>query len=207
MLISTPMMNLNNFKVPRRGFLAGMLTTAVVGPAYALDNATATKLVDELVLEINQAINSGASEAKLIKAFESIFAKYADVNIISRSALGPRARTASALELNKFSFAFRSYIARKYGRRFKEFVGSAIIVKDTTNLGKFFEVNALAKMQGYAPFEVAFRVSDRSGKQLFFDIIIEGISLLSSERVEIGALLDALNGDIGRLTQDLPDLS
>ena len=126
-------MNLNNFKVPRRGFLAGMLTTAVVGPAYA------------------------------------------DVNIISRSALGPRARTASALELNKFSFAFRSYIARKYGRRFKEFVGSAIIVKDTTNLGKFFEVNALAKMQGYAPFEVAFRVSDRSGKQLFFDIIIEGI--------------------------------
>jgi phospholipid transport system substrate-binding protein len=62
-------------------------------------------------------------------------------------------------------------------------------------------------MQGHAPFEVAFRVSDRSGKQLFFDIIIEGISLLSSERVEIGALLDALNGDIGRLTQDLPDLS
>ena len=201
------MMNLNNFKVPRRGFLAGMLTTAVVGPAYALDNATATKLVDEVVLEINQAINSGASEAKLIKAFEGIFAKYADVNIISRSTLGPRARTASALELNEFSVAFRSYIARKYGRRFKEFVGSAIIVKNTTNLGKFFEVNALAKMQGYAPFEVAFRVSDRSGKQLFFDIIIEGISLLSSERVEIGALLDALNGDIGRLTQDLPDLS
>ena len=58
-----------------------------------------------------------------------------------------------------------------------------------------------------APFEVTFRVSDRSGKQLFFDIIIEGISLLSSERVEIGALLDARNGHIGRLTQDLSDLS
>jgi phospholipid transport system substrate-binding protein len=54
---------------------------------------------------------------------------------------------------------------------------------------------------------VAFRVSDRSGKQLFFDIIIEGISLLSSERVEIGALLDARNGHIGRLTQDLSGLS
>ena len=129
------------------------------------------------------------------------------MNIISRSALGPRARTASALELNKFSFAFRSYIARKYGRRFKEFVGSAIIVKNTTNRGKFFEVNALATMQGSAPFEVAFRVSDRSGQQLFFDIIIEGISLLSSERVEIGALLDARNGDISRLTQDLSGLS
>ena len=201
------MMKLNEFKIPRRGFLAGMLSTAVVGPAYALDNATATKLVDQVVFEINQAINSRASEAKLIKAFEAIFAKYADVNIISRSALGPRARTASALELNKFSLAFRSYIARKYGRRFKEFVGSAIIVKNTTNRGKFFEVGAMVQIPGSAPFEVAFRVSDRSGKQLFFDIIIEGISLLSSERVEIGALLDARNGHIGRLTQDLSGLS
>jgi phospholipid transport system substrate-binding protein len=197
------MMKLNEFKIPRRGFLTAMLSTVVVGPAYALDNATATKLVDQVVFEINQAINSRASEAKLIKAFEGIFAKYADVNIISRSALGPRARTASALELNKFSFAFRSYIARKYGRRFKEFVGSAIIVKNTTNRGKFFEVGAMVQIPGSAPFEVAFRVSDRSGKQLFFDIIIEGISLLSSERVEIGALLDARNGHIGRLTQDL----
>ena len=200
------MTNLNEFRILRRGFLAGMLTTAIVGPAFALDNATATKLVDGVVYEINQAINAGGPEAKLINAFESIFAKYADVNIISRSALGPRARTASALELNKFSFAFRSYIARKYGRRFKEFVGSAITVKKTTNRGKFFEVGAMVQIPGSAPFEVAFRVSDRSGKQLFFDIIIEGISLLSSERVEIGALLDALNGDIGRLTQDLPDL-
>ena len=207
MLILTPMPNLNKFKIPRRSFLAGMLTTAVVGPAYALDNATATKLVDEVVSEINQAINSGSSEAKLIKAFEGIFAKYADVKIISRSALGPRARTASALELKKFSFAFRSYIARKYGRRFKEFVGSAIIVKNTTNRGKFFEVGAMVQTPGSAPFEVAFRVSDRSGKKLFFDIIIEGISLLSSERVEIGALLDARNGHIGRLTQDLSGLS
>ncbi len=207
MLILTPMTSLNEFKILRRGFLAGMLTTALVGPAYALDNVTATKLVDEVVFEINQVINSGASEAKLIKAFEGIFAKYADVNIISRSALGPRARTASALELNKFSFAFRSYIARKYGRRFKEFVGSVIIVKNTTNRGKFFEVGAMVQTPSSTPFEVTFRVSDRSGKQLFFDIIIEGISLLSSERVEIGALLDARNGHIGRLTQDLSDLS
>ena len=99
------MMKLNEFKIPRRGFLAGMLSTAVVGPAYALDNATATKLVDQVVFEINQAINSRASEAKLIKAFEGIFAKYADVNIISRSALGPRARTASALEHLPFALA------------------------------------------------------------------------------------------------------
>ncbi|MDO7735657.1 MAG: ABC transporter substrate-binding protein [Planktomarina temperata] len=49
-------------------------------------------------------------------------------------------------------------------------------------------------------------MSDRSGRNLFFDIIVEGISLLSSERVEIGALLDARNGDIAKLTRDLARL-
>jgi phospholipid transport system substrate-binding protein len=156
-----------------------------------------------LVAEINRTINFGGSEAKLSKAFENIFAQYADVNIIARSALGPAARSASPSELSAFILAFRGYIARKYGKRFQEFIGSEIVVKGTKNRGKFFEVEALVRLKGTTAFEVSFRVSDRSGENLFFDIIIEGISLLSSERVEIGALLDARNGNIARLTRDL----
>ena len=38
---------------------------------------------------------------------------------------------------------------------------------------------------------------------MFFDIIIEGISLLKTERTEIGAMLDKRRGNIDQLTQDL----
>ena len=206
MLILTPMLTLNKQPIARRSFLLGLTSTMVAGPAFALDKATATQLVDRLVAEINRAINFGGSEAKLIMAFENIFAQYADVNIIARSALGPAARSASSSELSAFILAFRGYIARKYGKRFQEFIGSEIVVKGTKNRGKFFEVEALVRLKGTTAFEVSFRVSDRSGENLFFDIIIEGISLLSSERVEIGALLDARNGNIARLTRDLVNL-
>ena len=206
MLILTPMLTLNKQPIARRSFLLGLTSTMVAGPAFALDKATATQLVDRLVAEINRAINFGGSEAKLITAFENIFAQYADVNIIARSALGPAARSASSSELSAFILAFRGYIARKYGKRFQEFIGSEIVVKGTKNRGKFFEVEALVRLKGTTAFEVSFRVSDRSGENLFFDIIIEGISLLSSERVEIGALLDARNGNIARLTRDLVNL-
>ena len=206
MLILTPMLTLNKQPIARRSFLLGLTSTMVAGPAFALDKATATQLVDRLVAEINRAINFGGSEAKLIRAFENIFAQYADVNIIARSALGPAARSASSSELSAFILAFRGYIARKYGKRFQEFIGSEIVVKGTKNRGKFFEVEASVRLKGTTPFEVSFRVSDRSGENLFFDIIIEGISLLSSERVEIGALLDARNGNIARLTRDLVNL-
>ena len=206
MLTLTPMLTLNKQLIARRSFLLGLTSTMVAGPAFALDKATATQLVDRLVAEINRAINFGGSETKLITAFENIFAQYADVNIIARSALGPAARSASSSELSAFTLAFRGYIARKYGKRFQEFIGSNIAVKGTKNRGKFFEVEASVRLNGTTPFEVSFRVSDRSGENLFFDIIIEGISLLSSERVEIGALLDARNGNIARLTRDLVNL-
>ena len=206
MLTLTPMLTLNKQLIARRSFLLGLTSTMVAGPAFALDKARATQLVDRLVAEINRTINFGGSEAKLLRAFENIFAQYADVNIIARSALGPAARSASSSELSAFILAFRGYIARKYGKRFQEFIGSEIVVKGTKNRGKFFEVDASVRLKGITPFEVSFRVSDRSGENLFFDIIIEGISLLSSERVEIGALLDARNGNIARLTRDLVNL-
>ena len=206
MLTLTPMLTLNKQPIARRSFLLGLTSTMVAGPAFALDKARATQLVDRLVAEINRTINFGGSEAKLLRAFENIFAQYADVNIIARSALGPAARSASSSELSAFILAFRGYIARKYGKRFQEFIGSEIVVKGTKNRGKFFEVDASVRLNGITPFEVSFRVSDRSGENLFFDIIIEGISLLSSERVEIGALLDSRNGNIARLTRDLVNL-
>lgn len=190
----------------RRFFLAASTAAITAGPAFALSKSEATRLVDGLVAKINAVINSGASESRMIREFESIFAKYADVNVIARSALGPQARSASSSELAKFTQTFRGYIARKYGKRFREFIGGAITVKNTVDRGKFFEVVSSVKLRGSSAFEVAFRVSDRSGRDLFFDIIIEGISLLSSERVEIGALLDRNGGSISKATQQLARL-
>jgi len=65
------------------------------------------------------------------------------------------------------------------------------------------EVKSLVYLRGESPFEVSFLVSDRSGRDLFFDMIIEGISLRLSERTEIGAMLDRRNGDINALIADL----
>ena len=189
----------------RRFVLLGSAATAVAlaGPALAISESNARVLVGRLVDEINRVIASGKTESGMIRDFEAVFARYADVPTIARSALGPAARGASSGELSAFTTAFRGYMARKYGKRFREFAGGQIQVKSATNRGKFFEVQSLAILRGSSPFDITFRVSDRSGKDLFFDLLIEGISLLSTERVEIGAMLDRAGGDVGRLTQTL----
>ena len=127
----------------------------------------------------------------------------ADVPTIARSALGPPARTASAAQMRAFNDAFTGYISRKYGKRFREFIGGRIEVKDARALKSFHEVRAVAVLKGQAPFAVSFMVSDRSGSDKFFDLLIEGISLLKSEKAEIGAMLDRRRGNIDALIADL----
>lgn len=194
----------------RRGLLAGVAGTVAamglgLGPraALALTDAKARALVDRLVGEINAVIASGKSESAMIADFERIFARYADVNIIARSTLGADSRRASAAQMRAFTDAFRGYIARKYGKRFREFIGGKIEVQGVRTVKSWQEVEATVYLRGEAPFEVLFLVSDRSGRDLFFDMVIEGVSMRLSERTEIGAMLDANRGSIDATIADL----
>ncbi|MCW8841810.1 MAG: ABC transporter substrate-binding protein [Rhodobacteraceae bacterium] len=183
--------------------LAGGVVSLVPVPALALGDAQATQLVDRVVADINKVIARGGSLSSMISQFERIFSNYADVPIIARSALGVDARRASSGQLNAYTRAFKSYIARKYGKRFEEFVGGEISVLGTRKLKSFHEVQAQVKLRGKAPFQVNFLVSDKSGQARFFDMIIEGISLRLSEKEEIGAMLDRRKGNIDQLIADL----
>ncbi len=50
---------------------------------------------------------------------------------------------------------------------------------------------------------MTFQVSDRAGKNLFFNMYIEGVNMLLTERNEIGALIDRNGGSIDGMIADL----
>ena len=194
-------------KFSRRTFLttSTAVTIAASAPlrAFALTEARAKGLVDQVVSEINKVIASGKSVNAMIRDFERIFGRYADVNIIARSTLGQDSRRASAGQMRTFTKTFQSYIARKYGKRFREFIGGKIEVDGVRKVKSWHEVKSRVFLKGSSPFNVLFLVSDRSGRDLFFDMVIEGVSLRLTERTEIGAILDRNKGNIDGLIADL----
>ena len=198
-----------NSDLTRRHFMvtsAAGLAAFAAAPALALSEGEARALIGRAVGDINKAINSGKTGASLYKDFERIFLRYADVPTISRSVLGPPARSASKSQMRNFTKAFTSYLARKYGKRFRDFKGSEIEVTSSRKVKSFQEVRAVAKLRGQSPFQVSFMVSDRSGKDKFFDLLIEGISLLKAERSEVGAVLDKVGGDVNKLIAQLNNM-
>lgn len=196
---------MSNFS--RRTFIGtGMAASAVaLAPtgALALNDTQAKALVGKVVGDINKVIASGKPLSGMISDFERIFRKYADVNIIARSTLGADSKRMSSGQMSAYVEAFRGYISRKYGKRFQEFVGGRIEVSGARKVKSWYEVKSTAYLRGEPPFELLFLVSDRSGKDLFFDMVIEGVSLRLSERTEIGSMLDRRNGDINALISDL----
>lgn len=200
------MTSLQNDPTRRRFLLtasAAAIAVTMPSASFALSAGQAKGLVEKLVGEINKIINSGKSEKSMYKDFERVFGRYAFVSGIARSALGPPARSASKSELKAYTKAFQGYIGRKYGKRFREFIGGRIEVKSAKPIKSFVEVKTIAHLQGEAPFDVTFMVSGASGKNLFFDMMIEGISMLKVEKSEIGTMLDRRRGDLGAMIGDL----
>lgn len=194
----------------RRNFLttlSALGVSVVAAPAFALNEDSASKLINNLVGDINSVIDSGKSETAMYGEFERIFQRYSDTSYIAAYAMGVDARRASAAQKNAFSNAFQSYIAKKYGSRFREFIGGRLEVTGVKKVKKWYEVSCVAYLRGQSPFEVTFHVSDRSGRDLFFNMFIEGVNLLLTERTEIGAMIDRNGGDIDKMIADLKKLS
>lgn len=188
----------------RRALLAGAAAWGLFArPAFALSEGEAMAFIQRLVADIDAVIAAGGSEAMMIGKFEALFLRYADVGIMAQYALGADGRRASTAQKQAFANAFAAYISRKYGKRFKQFIGGRIEVQSARRIKAGYEIRTTAYLRGESPIEVIFLVSDKSGQGQFFNMFIEGVNLLLTERAEIGAMLDRRGGNIDQMIADL----
>lgn len=196
----------------RRDVLAGLAALGcglAAAPARAITSGQAQALIGNVVRDLTSIVNSGRPAGSMVTDFEGVLQRYGDMNVMARSALGAPARTASSSDIAAFTTSFRGYLARKYGGYlFADYDAGSVSVTAARPVQSFFvvESQAVLRRRGGGRQEVLrvdWHVSDRGGRDLFFNMVIEGINLLTNERQEIGTLLDRRGGNIARLAQDL----
>ena len=184
--------------------LFSLLSTGAVN---ALNTAQADKLISSLVKDINTIINSQKPPTFMYLDFKRVLTTYADTKIMSQKVLGIDWRRATIRQRQDFQKAFEHYLSRKYGKRFREFLGGEIIVTKSRKVNSVFEVVSLVQLDGQAPFEVRWLVANKDGTPKMFNLFIEGINVRSSEKTEIGANLDKRRGNIDELITHLWELN
>jgi phospholipid transport system substrate-binding protein len=183
-----------------RVLAGGAAVAALAGPAAATAVARAQSLVATISSELTTLVNSGRAEAQLYRDFERILARYADMPAVAASVLGPPWRTASNAQKQAFVAAFQSYLSRKYGRQFRDYRNARIEVIGSRDAGKAgVLVQTRVLRPGQEPIAVDWQISERGGSPKAVNLIIEGVSLLASERAEVGAMLEGQRGDLNAL--------
>jgi phospholipid transport system substrate-binding protein len=182
--------------------LAGVAVLALPSLGQAQSTAQAQQLVQQISTEVTALVNSGRSEAQMYAEFERVLARYGDMPAVAAASLGPPWRSASASQRQAYVAAFQTYLARKYGRQFREYRNARIEVtgaRDAGNAGVL--VNTRVLRPGQETIAVDWQISARSGSPKAVNLIIEGVSMLANERAEIGAMLEASRGSIEGLIQ------
>jgi len=172
-------------------------------PVFAFKKSDAEKLIKNLTNDVLGAVNEQKSKDIMFSRFEEIFSKYADVPLIARKALGPTWRGASKAQRSAYVSAFRGYMARYYGKRFEEFLGSEIIVSNSRKTSGGFLVGSNIILKDGSSYQAQWHVIDAGGKYLMYNLFLEGVSVLSDVRVQIGSMLDKRAGSIDRLIEHL----
>jgi len=184
-------------------FIAFNLFAVASTSSSALEQPEAELFIGKIVAEVNEIISSDEAEEISLQKLQAVFERYADINIMALTTLGAARRAASAGDLDIYREAFKVYFLDKYAKRFRELTGGNIEVVSTHKVKSYVEVRSTMTMMDWAPFDVIWLISDRSGSIKVFNIIMDGISLLAFERTEIGVMLENRGGSIKSLSETL----
>lgn len=172
-----------------------LVATLVATPAAALDGDAAKAHVRTTVDEVLALVRSPGEPSSKAAALRSILEQRAAMPQIARFAAGTLWRDMSDAQQKAFVDAFSHYLSTIYARRFQEYSGQEVVLGVTSDRGRRgIEVESTVTGGGEPPVAVSWLVSDRPGRVVLADIVIEGVSLLITQRDEITALVGQKGG-------------
>ena len=187
----------------RRSLMAGgcalLGALASVSEVRALPTAlTAEEVVQRLVDRLRQLLAEHSGGEIDHEHLLAVLEEGTDLGLLGRLVLGRYWREAKPRQRTTYLRLFRRYMVQTFVQRLRQYVGN-----DPGQSGPAFEVvssqpvgnrDILVKSRVLSsssqPLRVDWRLRERPGGPVVIDLIIEGISLLVTQRSEFAAVLE-----------------
>lgn len=127
-----------------------------------------------------------------------------DLRTIARAVLGPNWKAADETQRADYLVAFEDYVVAIYSLRVKDYSGETFeVLRETPVDDRDTLVATQILRPNKAPLLVDYRVRASSADYAVVDVMVEGISMLTSQRQEFAAVIqhDGLDGLIAKLRQ------
>lgn len=126
-----------------------------------------------------------------------------DLSLLARMTMGRYWRSASIQQREAFVDLFRRYLLKSFTSRLKSYAGASMgkakdhfVITGTRNVGKNdIVIRSRIEPPSGTPLEVDWRLRSRNDQLFVIDLVVEGISLLITQRSEFGSVLERIGVD------------
>ncbi len=173
------------------GVAAGVFALSFVRPATASTPAeTFIAEIGDRTLDILRQADKTNDEK--LEALKDLLDDHTDLDLVARLVLGRHWRSASPQEQQEYVELFRQILMNTMAERIGDYNGQTFEVVGSTPLNERDTAvqTRIIRTSGAPPLKVDWRIRENGGDFEIIDVIAEGISLVVSQRNEIGSVIE-----------------
>jgi phospholipid transport system substrate-binding protein len=170
----------------KRTFLGAVAALLCLTQTAQADPASAKAYIDGVAKQVLAIVKTDADKAAKTKKMESLFADKVDINFVAKFALGKHWRTATEAQRNAYVAAYKPFILKNYASRLARYSGQTYEMKQARADGGSSIVTMEIQDPNGQNVVVDYRVS---GSNRITDIVVEGVSLLATQRSEFNSIV------------------
>jgi phospholipid transport system substrate-binding protein len=178
-----------------------LLVVLLLATSPAAAAPDAASFVTELGQKTLEIINDRPPKAERDQRFRTILHEGFDMLALSRFVLGPYWRTASEAQRTEFMKLFEDWIVSAYGARFSEYSGEQFKVTGQRPESEAITLvtSQIVRPAGGPPIRVDWRVGKVGQEFRINDVVVEGISLMVTQRQEFASVIQRNGGQLEAL--------
>ena len=163
----------------------------LASPALAASNDAAKRFVEQIAEKTLAIVQTDADAATKQAKLEDLFRPIVDIPFVGKFVLGQHWRTATPAQQKDYLTAYGPFLMKNYIGRLVKYSGQGV---EVTKAVKDKDGSVLVTMKIIEPGANSFFVDYRlrpDGKSFkLIDIVVEGVSLLASQRSEFNSVVN-----------------
>ena len=154
---------------------------------------SARKFTESTAKQAVKLLASDKSDDAKVESLKQLFVKAVDTRWIGRFVIGKYWRELDKTQQTEYLNNYQKFLVKHYTSNFQEYAeGTEFEVTKTKSLkrkGQYMVSMKINRPTDPQPIKVDYRVRQKSGKSQIIDIVVEGISLLNTQRSEFSSVI------------------
>jgi len=190
--------------------VVGLLLVFCISVASAKEFPPPEQAIQDVSESLKALLKDNRTRIKTDAAYvyqlaDEVVAPHVDFNRLSGLALGKHWRRASPEQKKEFMHQFQRLLVRTYATAFREFGDWSIhfLARHDVAATENVMVRSEVRRSGAPPVSVNYRMHQKDGVWLAYDVVIEGISLVTNYRSTFAKEIrrNGMKGLIRRVTK------